>query len=247
MKPRFVLLCAVGLLVLQLAARADPILPGHDYLTTPPGTATLDLTPFGGPIVPLESRGIQGTTTDTIVRRSTGLPSGGTGTIDTEIVALSLQSTAPVPLGPSFFDVFVVIDAGQTWGVDPAPQPLPPSLGQIDVTSHVDPGGGTFDSFFDVFADIVFTEVGNPSNTFHQQAPMVHITSTGTSWSHAAAIDPSMGGFAPAEPIMHTGPHPQTNPAQGPFPQPIPEPGTLVLGLFAALGLGLTAMVRRSR
>jgi len=245
MKTHHVLLSAVGMLLLVPGSLlAAPIFPGYDYLTTPAGTATLDLTPFSLGIVPLGSHGIQGTTTDTIVRRYDGLPDGGTGPIDVEIVALSLRSVSPVSIGPSFFDVFVVIDASGLWSVDPPPQPLPPSSGVLTVTSHVG-DGGTFDSFFDVFADIVFTEVGNPSNTFHQQAPPVHITSTGSTWTHSLAIDPSMGGFAPG-PISHTGPHPQTVPAEGPFPHPIPEPSTLLLGFCATVGLGLMAIGRRA-
>jgi hypothetical protein len=244
MKTQYLLLCAVGLfLVAPGSLSAGPIDPGYDYLTTPPGTATLDLTAISLGIVPLNGLGIQGTTTDTIVHRMAGLPDGGTGPIPVEIVALSLQSVAPVTIGTSFFDVFVTIDAGGMWLVDPAPQPLPPSPGTLTVTSHAG-DGGTFDSFFDVFADITFTEVGNPGNTFHQQAPQVHITSTGSTWSHSLATDPTMGGFAPG-PITHSGPHPQTNPAVGPFPQSIPEPSSLVLGLLAVLGLGLVAVRKR--
>lgn len=246
MKMRYLLLCAVGLLLLvPVSSSAAPIDPGYDYLTTPLDTATLDLTLMGLGVIDLESRGIQGTTTDTIVQRMGGLPDGGTGPIPVEIVALSLQSVSPVTIGTSFFDVFVEIDAGGLWGLDPAPNPTPPSTGTLTVTSHVG-DGGTFDSFFDVFADIVFVEQGNPGNNFHQGAfpPPVHITSTGSTWTHSGATDPSMGGFRPG-PITHTGPHPQTDPAQGPFPVPIPEPSTLVLGLIATLGVGLMAIRKR--
>lgn len=241
MKIRYLLLSVVGLLLLVPGSlSAGPINPGYDYLTTPSGGAFLDL--GGGPFE-MVSLGIQGTTTDTIVQRTGGLPDGGVGIIPAEIVALSLKSIAPQPLSSGFFDVFVVIDSGGLWGVDPAPNSLPPSTGQLDITSHAG-DGGTFDSFFDVFADLVFVEVGNPTNTFHQQAPLVTITSSGSTWTHSLAIDPSMGGFAPG-PITHTGPHPHTNPAEGPFPQIIPEPSTFVLGLFASIGLGLVAIGRR--
>jgi hypothetical protein len=152
------------------------------------------------------------------------------GVIEAEIVALSLESIAPIQLGASFFDVFVDLN------------PAVRSMGQLNVM-HNDPGGGTFDSFFDVFTEITFTEVGNPSNRMvvPQQD---HITSMGSMWSHTSPPAypetrqyPS-GGFYPG-PINHTGPHPHTEPSS-------PEPGSALLLVIGGIGLGLIGRVRRS-
>src|SRR3989304_1241934 len=101
--------------------------------------------------------------------------------------------------------------------------------------------GGTFDSFFDVFTEITFTDTANPSNpmVFRRQD---RITSTGSDWSHTPPpgypTDPRYppGGFYPG-PINHTGPHPHTDPAT-------PEPGSLVLIGIALAGLAGTCRRR---
>ncbi len=167
--------------------------------------------------------------TDTIVQRRSGLPDMGTGIIEAEIVALSLVSINPVPIMGSFFDVFVAIDPNMR------------SMGQINVMSH-DPGGGTFDSFFDVFTEITFTDTMNPTNSmvFRRQD---HITSMGSMWSHTRPSgypegpNAPSGGFYPG-PITHTGPHPQTEPST-------PEPSSMVLLGMGAFGLGFLARRRR--
>jgi len=115
------------------------------------------------------------------------------------------------------------------------------SGGQVIVTDH-GPMGGTFDSFFDVFTEITFTDTANPMQrmVFPRQD---RITSTGSMWSHDPppgypedAAHPS-GGFYPG-PINHTGPHPHTDPAT-------PEPGSLLL--LAIGGIGTTWLLRRRR
>ncbi len=206
-------------------ALADPIPPGFDYLHTPPGGGQLPIP--GGPTVPLRGRAIGPGNTDTIIERLGGLPDGGVGPIDAEIVALSLESISPVDLGGSFFDVFVDLN------------PAVPSPGMITVTSHSPgpDGGGTFDSFFDVFARVTLTEVGNPSNTM-VLLTQDRITSSGSDWSHRPPPNyPGPGGFVPGV-LLHTGPHPHTEPAT-------PEPASALLLVIGALGLGLFGQARR--
>lgn len=205
-KHRFmVALCATLLAVgLTHSASAAPIDPGYDLFQTPPGGGVLDLTDLGGGIVPMVGLPVGPGNTGTIVQRTTGLPDLGTGIIDAQIVALSLVSINPVPLdfggGPQLWDVSV--------GLDPSNA----SEGQINVLTH-DPTGGTFDSFFDIFAIVSFDEVGG---TTHVESP-IHdqITSAGSPWSHTPGPGSPEhphypgGGFYPG-PIMHTGPHPPT-------------------------------------
>lgn len=217
-----------GLLVSSAALGA--INPGFDLLSTPPGGGVLPH-PLGGPPILLQGRPIGPGNTDTIVQRTGGLPPGGTGTIPAQLVALSLESVAPVQLGASFFDIFVDLD------------PAAASMGHLDIMPHNDPGGGTFDSFFDVFSRITLTEVGNPSNV-QVMARHDQISSQGSPWSHMKPQHypenrqyPS-GNFYPgvipgtATPvgINHTGPHPHTDPST-------PEPGTAFLMVIGMAGL----------
>jgi len=227
-------------------AWAGPIGPGFDLFKTPPGGAFLEVP--GGMMIPMMGKGIQGSDTDTIVERKAGLPAGGTGDFPIELVALSLQSVAPVDFGGSFFDVFVTLDAV---GFSDLPQPdmLPPSLGMMMITSHSDPTGGTFDSFFDVFADVILRDVTTGAEMSFP-APMVRITSQDTRWEHTSLGsfgDWPTGGFSVPGGIVHTGPHPQIVPSDTPPTRPIPEPDVLLLlgsGLAALLG---SSVVRRRR
>lgn len=226
---------ALGLALVAAPAGADPIGPGgFDLLHTVPFVTTL------GPLGQVALRGapIGPGDTDTIVRRTGELPSGGTGTIDIELVALSLESSAPIEFGGSFFDVFVTINALGLPGLS-QPDALQPSLGMITITSHDDAaGGGTFDSFFDVFADVTLVPVG-AGQPFHTPAPLLHLENTGGTWSH----DPSAGypatrafpanGFYPG-PIPHQGAHPVVPSS--------PEPSTLLL-----LGAGTAALAAQRR
>jgi len=231
-RPRLLVALSATLLVVGLTCQvtADPIDPGFDLFKTPAGGGQLDLTAFGVGIIPLVGKPIGPGNTDTIVERTTGLPDLATGVIQAEIVALSLVSINPVTInfggGPQLWDVSVGLD------------PNNPSTGEIDVLTH-DPTGGTFDSFFDIFARITFSQVGGTTQVSTDRMDM--IASSGTNWSHTRPLGypehqiyPA-GGFYPG-PIDHTGPHPHVDPAT-------PEPASLALLLVGALGMA--GFVRR--
>lgn len=158
-------LAVAGLVAtLGTPAKALTIDPGFDLFMTDPGTTFVDFSGFGGPpVFPLKGVPLAGDplfaglgTTDTIVRRLAGTNLTNIGDFDTvpiELVALSLHSVAPIQIGPSFFDVQVI--GGSLLGV-------PQQLGQMTIVL-TEPNGGTFDAQLPVSAQLVFSEVGNPS------------------------------------------------------------------------------------
>lgn len=217
------LLVAAIALGASAPARAIAIGPGFDLFHTP--VFSFDVFGTGMPIM-LMGRAIGPGNTDTIVERTMGLPAGEMGDIPIELVALSLESASPVNIMGSFFDVFVTLDASM------------PSLGMIKVTSHDDAaGGGTFDSFFDVFYEIQLTEVGGTGML--RLNGTLHLENMGATWSHTPPPGYPMernypsGDFYPG-PIPHMGAHPVV---------PAAEPSTAIL-----LGAGLlgAAAARRS-
>ncbi len=201
-------------LVLSAPGRvlASEISPGFDLFTTPDGTAFIDLSGAGLGIVDLVGNPIPGEPggADTIVERLTGLPDGATGTIDIELVALSLVSMAPVVInfggGARFFDIFLTLNDAQ------------PSLGEMTILTHDDAaGGGTFVSFFNVFFQIEFRDTASPFSVIQQGQEFVGEPSTPNEWRHTENDD-----FVPVGTTHHTGPHPET--------VSVPEPTTLETG-----------------
>jgi len=142
---------------------------GFDLFNTPEGHSFVDLTPaaipgLADPIVQLVGEPLGPANTDTIVERltdpftdTTGL--GDTGTVDIELIALSLRSVDPVDISGTLFDIDVI--SGALLG-----EPTNPT-GSMTIT-HNHPNGGTFTAVLPVQAKLTFTEVGNPGNNFFQ-------------------------------------------------------------------------------
>jgi len=110
-----------------------------------------------------------------------------------------------------------------------------PSLGQMTILTHDDSaganGGGTFESFFDVFIeiDLIGTTTGFILTLFGND--FVGAPSTPNQWIHTPSDD-----FFPVGDVIHTGPHPVVN--------SIPLPAALPLFLTGLAGL---ALIRRRR
>ncbi|MGH8672233.1 MAG: PEP-CTERM sorting domain-containing protein [Burkholderiales bacterium] len=215
-------------------ALATSIDPGFDLFATSAGTS-VDLPGIGS--VALQGVPIGPRNTDTIVRRSMGIDPFSVGDTDVsipiELVALSLHSVKPVPLGSSFFDVFVTLD----------PNPMGPTTGGMRV-SHELTDGGTFDAQLPVNALLTFIEVGNPGNQIANSFFDVFV-SLDAPWSHTPspgdahnALFPA-GGFFPGV-IPGTGGQTRIFDEQAQFAlhrvRPSPEPASLALfgaGAFA--------------
>jgi hypothetical protein len=145
---------------------APPSVPGTwADLSTVPGFAPGPPIPFEGVPMGLPGHG----NTDTVVEiLGPPVPPGGTGTIDVEMVALSLQSVDPIDIGGTLFDVEIQLSSTM------------PSFGTFDIVGHNDVFSDIkVVSSFDVFFDISATEVGNPTNVIF--APGVQDTLTGFS------------------------------------------------------------------
>ena len=145
--------------------------------------------PLNNKIVPLKGHAPFGNA-DTIVERQGGLPAGGTGLIDIEIVAMNLVSTNPIPLdlggGVLPYEFHVSVD------------PNIPSVGLVDVLQHNDPTGGSVDVAGNVELNIDIIEVGQttPALSLNPQlfvivgpVPFSHTPVTGYTGT------PNAGGF----------------------------------------------------
>ena len=176
-----VLLAAGALGVLAPApVVADDVAAGIDVWRTPPGsTASVTIPadffgpgsdPFDGPIA-VQGEPFPGQDFDTVIARLepavlVGCPAQAT--IDVEIVALSLVSSAPFTAtrnggqDPEDYVVHVCLSDCHSLAL---PDALCPGLTAGDLlggmTIHHDcPAGGTFDSSFPVYAKFTFTPVG---------------------------------------------------------------------------------------
>ena len=155
------------------AAQAGPpmVALGSDYFQTTAGTFAvlpgIGLVDFvGNPIGPGN--------TDTIVQRQADAIINGPS-IPIEIVALSLESAAPVNVGGSFFDVFVTLDN------DGDPIDKGHNTGMMTITGT--PAGGIFSSFFDVFFDVTLHPVGGGPNVVIPDQDIPMLSNAGAAWS----------------------------------------------------------------
>jgi hypothetical protein len=256
----FVLVSAVlvGLTWGAGPANADPIGPGFDLFATDPTTTFVNLGAMGG-VVPLQGvpigslSGVNLWDTDTIVQRLQGInpfPVGGTGTIQIQLRALSMESQAPVIIGGTMFDL--TVRGGDLLGIAASP------VGSMTV-SHTVPNGGTFVSTLPVHAVLTFTEVGNPQNTFQRNFDDVFDSVPPAVWSHTPRPDNVNTDEVPPFPAgrFHAGVDPATNgkvrigegardslSTHGALPAQIPEPSSLVL-LATAGVVSLLAFGRR--
>ena len=189
------LLALIALCGVSGKAAASAIGPGFDLFATVSAETFVNLDPFipGAGIVSLEGVPFGPADTDTIVERLQGidpfevcptLPCSDT--IDIELVALSLTSLDPVDVGGTFFDLEVF------GGTDFAILQI---LGSMTII-HDDPNGGTFSSILDVNADLIFTEVGNPLNTF--TVPFADTFTANGLWCHDGGPGDQHGGPYPS-------------------------------------------------
>jgi hypothetical protein len=161
------------------SAWATPINPGFDLFETQQETFVDICTEVPGSIpcmIPFEGVPIGPGNTDTIVERLQGTTfpdPGPSGTIDIEIVELSLRSTTPVDLG----------GGGTLWDVEVSLSTIIQTPGSMTVF-HTTVDGGRFNAVLPVNALLTFTEVGNPLNTFTQPIPTKNFEVMGAEWSH---------------------------------------------------------------
>jgi len=166
------------------SASADTINLGSDYFQTDPGTNFT----FGAPIGVVNFTGVPigPGQTDTIVQRQADAtinpgvaPTGLTtvaqvaalpNSIPLQITALSMESTAPVNIGGSFFDVFVTLD----------PSNLANDTGSMAI--YGDSTGGSFDSAFTVYFEAQFDDLSNPAGSFDAFNHVV-LSQNGATWA----------------------------------------------------------------
>jgi len=249
----------VGLTVMVLGASASAqsgcangapcVALGSDYLQTQPGT----FFNFGSPIGTVNFMGlpIGPGLTDTIVQRQADAFIN-VGSIPIQLVALSMESTAPVNVHGSFFDVFVTLD----------PANLGKDVGMMSIMGTL--GGGTFTSFFDVFFDAHFAPVstGQPFDVISS----ITLSNGGSAWSPTPPPNAVIvtGPFGDQNANTHTGlpsnfvdfwpcsVAPCTEDSSGAAHHvvktaPAPEPSTLLLLGPAGLGLLWRMRARRAK
>jgi hypothetical protein len=218
-------LLMLALLVASVFASAQTA--GYDLLQTGSG-ASIDLSSVNLGNVALTGVPIQGGTgnTDTIMHRTQDVPQGG-GNVPLEVTALFMKSTSSVTFNGQQVDVYVTINnsGGKvSTSVLPQPDSLSGSTGTMTVRTD-----GTFDSSFNVNADVIFVKAGtsvtNSANYVgHQVAKTISLSSTNSTYTTAppsgypnSATFPS-GGIYPRP--VHNGPHPVVPSKCGPVFQP---------------------------
>jgi hypothetical protein len=161
------------------------VLEGFDLFATDPGTTFVDLGPVTLLPDPVQLQGVPFGPggTDTIVQRLTTADVsfvGASELVDIELVALHLESVQPVELAPAQFyhlDVF----AGSEFDV-------PQQQGLMRINRDHE-HGGTFGAELPVDAQLVFTNIDNPTDVLEFQFSDVFVSNS--VWStEAGAGDP---------------------------------------------------------
>jgi len=186
---------------------ADFFGPGSDPYT---GLACFTGSPLGNPSLPGFPDPLDFGDADTLVKRDGDpfdrceLPSTTQSTVDIEIVALHLVSTAPITVtynggqDPQEWSMEVLVSPGGT------AQP-----GGTLTATKTHCNGGTFDSVLAVCPSFVFTEVGNPLNQLTlnfcgdcNPAGIV-MTAAGLPWIHDVGVN--IGLVSPVCSDFHPG------------------------------------------
>ena len=216
MLSRSFVLSSLAMLALMAASTlASAQTAGYDLLQTGAG-ASIDLTSVGLGKVNLNGVPIQTSTgnTETIMHRTQDVPQGG-GSVPLEVTALFMKSASSVTYQGQPVDVYVTINnsGGKvSTSVLPQPDSLSGSTGTMTVRTD-----GTFDSSFNVNADVIFVKAGtsvtNSANYVgHQAASTISLSSTNSTYTTTApsgypnsSTFPS-GGIYPRP--VHNGAHP---------------------------------------
>lgn len=261
-------LALMGVLWLSAPAMAAPLVidPGFDLFATD-ASGTFAILPGIGQVqfegLPFDTgAGDRGNVDTILLRRGPALTLNGigdAGSMPLELVALSLRSVAAVQISPGVFaDIYVNVnkpiedigaaggnddgacDPGETCMAANPERPLdalPASTGSLTIT-RTGESGGTFSSFFDVFAELTLTLPGTDTvigsstfqDTFVQQSALWSST-PGVGDAHTAQLP--AGGFLPGavdEQALLA--------SHGADVAVIPEPATLALFGFGAFWLG---------
>ena len=226
----FVLKSLLVLSILAVSVFASAQTAGYDLLQTGSG-ASIDLSSVNLGNVPLTGVPIQGGTgtTDTIMHRTQDVPQGG-GSVPLEVTALFMKSASPVTFNGQQVDVYVTLNnsGGKvSTSVLPQPDSLSGSTGTMTVRTD-----GTFDSSFNVNADVIFVKAGtsvtdSTNYVGHQAAKTIALSSTNSTYTTSAptgypnsATFPS-GGIYPRP--VHNAPHPVIPAKCGPATRTSPQ------------------------
>ncbi len=202
-------------------AKGDVINAGTDYEATVPGTARYD---FGGSIgvVQLSGNPFGPGNTDTIIQRTSDIvvndPAGGS----VQILSLSLESTAPVNVGGSFFDVFITLD----------PNHLADNVGNLVIHSDHTLTLTSLTAYF--VADFVDSS-GNIQSQFFSSVDFSGSSGTWSSTDSQAVPPAANNGFFPTVVLNSIGG--TSSDGHTIEPASVPEPAA-----FTLLGIGIASM-----
>lgn len=221
---------------------------GFDLFITQPGTTFMSESFLGVPLGVFDfgSGDVNTGSTDTIVRRDElVLGSPGVGTIDIELVALSLRSVNMINLGAGFDHYFITLDTTKD------------NTGKMDIRIDSDDDGGTFQSFFDVFFDLRIgaidgTVVSSGSLTMKTEnwdagapddddMPWEREPPPGVAVPLVDGVNRFLNGVDSATDFWGSAVEVHPSGAQH-VVSSVPAPGALLLG---SMGLGLVGWVRR--